>query len=516
MGGRQSTPVAAPRVVEQVDPFPDASIGANGIALSQTEECNGCRLGVDTRTTTSSVTLKREGSVITAEQCDKYKVDVDRVVNKTLGKTDFVMNVRTGSYARDVSNVGGNRYCEEVSLLDDDPTGSKILDAADTSFRDNIKNLLKGGRIRKVDTGSAFSENTKLKIVPSLPFNMTFSAVGMKGSSATFPVTQMTLYYPSPVRLDSVQADAILSLNDPSDPQAKFIVLIPLKTGDTGKPSAEFIGRIPEQATGLREPSPVDGRYTETTVQTGADWSLDKLFTLNTAESTQTIRSVKNGYYTWVGMPAGDYERYLRRTARGSDGATINYYGWRVRSDASTPRYIMLDTPLDIAGGDLSYLTQILPQTPPSAAVHPIPIKIGAVYHKTAEAPAPSPGSGGGVNVCGLGNVCEGFSIGEIDSTFVKNCPNAKCDPFLQNAISISKGENVGWFTPDRVFGLIIGFFSFIAVLLGAYLALRLINEDYDTTLQRYIEQLGKIGAIFTFNLFGKGPPTKPPSGDPV
>jgi hypothetical protein len=504
----QNTGRTSLRVVEQVDPFPAVMSGADGISLSQTEECNGCRLGVDTRTTTSSVTLKREGSAITAEQCDNYKADVDRVANNTFGKSDFVMNLRMGSYARDVSNVGGNRYCEEVSVLDDDPSGSKILDTAVSSFKANIEKLIKGGRIRKVNSGSAFSENTKIKIIPSLPFNMTFAAVGMKGAEATFPVSQMTLYYPSPVRLDSVQADALLSLNDPSDPTAKFIVLIPLKSGDTGKPSSEFFNKIASQTLSLREPSPSDGRYAEPTIQTGADWSLDQLFTLNEATTGATFRNVKNGYYTWIGMPAGDYERYLKRTVQGPDGATVQYYGWRVRSDASTPRYIMLDTPLDISATDLAYLTQAVPQTPPLSAIHPIPINLGAVYHKPTEPPAPSPGSGAGATVCGLGNICEGFGIGDVDPTFVKNCPNAKCDPFLQNAISIANGENVGWFTPNRVFGLVIGFFSLIAMLLAAYLALKLINEDYDLTLQRYSEQLGKIAAIFTHNFLGTRPPS--------
>jgi hypothetical protein len=168
----------------------------------------------------------------------------------------------------------------------------------------------------------------------------------------------------------------------------------------------------------------------------------------------------------------------------------------------------MLDTPLDISATDLAYLTQAVPQTPPLSAIHPIPINLGAVYHKPTEPPAPSPGSGAGATVCGLGNICEGFGIGDVDPTFVKNCPNAKCDPFLQNAISIANGENVGWFTPNRVFGLVIGFFSLIAMLLAAYLALKLINEDYDLTLQRYSEQLGKIAAIFTHNFLGTRPPS--------
>jgi hypothetical protein len=43
---------------------------------------------------------------------------------------------------------------------------------------------------------------------------------------------------------------------------------------------------------------------------------------------------------------------------------------------------------------------------------------------------------------------------------------------------------------------------------LAAYLALKLINEDYDLTLQRYSEQLGKIAAIFTHNFLGTRPPS--------
>jgi hypothetical protein len=503
MGGGQSVQV---QYVVNEDPYPGGE-GASGLSLSQAEKCNACRLGVNTKITTSNVKLKRQVGSISPDECRRYAEDWNRV-NKSLSVPDFLAKLQTGRYSKLISeNTTGDQYCQELSISDEDAAAMRESGNLDQS-------KFKGGRIRKV-SGSSFSEESKAKYVLSIPFEMFFAAkkaaVDANGRfvyqdvSETFKVTQVTLYHPAPIRIDSVQADAMLSLNDPTDPGAKYIVLIPLRAVNSGAPSIEFLNKIAGQLVSIKEPRPDTGEYQEVTIPTGAEWGLDKLFTLTGEVGSSTV---KNGFFTWTGVSG--YERVNKGT-RWEGSKFITDIGWKQTEGLSSPQYILLDTPLDMSSESLTNLTLALPATDASEALHPVPVQTNLVYHKASEPPAPDTVSGKGA--CGLGNICEGFGLGDIDPTFLNNCPNAKCDPFLQNAVAISNGENLGWFTPERVFGLIIGFFSLIAMLLGAYLALLLIRDDYDVTLQRYSEKLGKIGAIFYFNLFGTKTPAPAASG---
>jgi len=494
MGARQSSPQPVVSVVRE-EPYPAVS-GADGLSLSQAEKCNACRLDVDTKITTSNVKLKRERGMFTPTQCKLYEEDLGRVNNRYLSVGDFLAKLQTGAYSTPVAEKPGEQFCQELTVTPEDAEAMRQSEKLDTA-------KFKRGRIRKV-SGASFSEETKAKFIPSIPFNMSFearkAAMGPRGTTVfqpvneTFTVTQMTVYHPSPIRIDSVQADAMLSLNDPTDRAAKYIVLIPLRAMNSGSPSNLFFSKIAKQLFTVKEPRPDTGEYEETTIPTGNDWALDKLFTLSGEGGASRV---KNGFFTWTGV-AG-YERFNKGTVR--DGNTnITTFGWRQTEGLTAPQYILLDTPLDINTEDMATLTQSLPVTPPREAIHPIPAQTNLVYHKSSEPPAPDTLSGKGV--CGITNLCEGFTTGTVDESFLKTCPGAKCDPFLQNAARSAEDNSI--FTPERMFALYFNLMIAIAMFLGAYLALNLVKDDYDYTVRNFSEQLGQAIAIWAKGISDK------------
>jgi hypothetical protein len=474
--------------VVREEPYP-GTLGADGLSLSQAEKCNACQLGVNTKITTSNVKLKRQSGAITATQCKRYPEDMTRVQNKTLSVGDFLARLQTGRYSQLVSDSKStsDQYCQELSISDEDAAKMRESGTMDAS-------KFKKGRIHKV-SGASFSEETKAKFIPSIPFQMDFTArkaamdkgkIAYKGVSESFTVTQMTMYHPAPIRIDSVQADAMLSLNDPSDPAAKYIVLIPLKAVNSGNPSTSFLSKIAPRLFDVKEARPDTGDYQETTIPTGADWALDKLFTL-AGDSGSSI--VKNGFFTWTGV-AG-YERYNKGVS--FEGNThVTNIGWRQTAGLSAPQYILLDTPLDINPEDMAVLTQSLPTTPPTEAIHAVPAQTNLIYYKASEPPAPD--SMSGKQTCGTGNLCEGFTTGIAHETFA-GCPGARCDPFLQNAAQMSGKDS--FFTPERMFAFFFGFMTVIAMMLGAYFALILVRDDYDFSLRNFSEQAGQALAVW-------------------
>ena len=473
MGGGYSAP--APRRVVK-DPYPSPT-ATNGVSLSQAVKCSGCQLSVDTKITSANVKLQREEGDITLSQCMSYTNDKERVKSDTLSLTSFLTKLRAGDYARWVSAQDGVDYCEIVGISDTDAAAIKTISEVDAK--------VVRGRIAKGSGLGGFSSDTKARFIPSIPFSMSFGANKASGGKArtpvseTFPVTQLMLYYPSPIRIDSVQADAVLALNDPSDPAAKYIVLIPLRATNRGEPSADFISRIARGVPSIQTINPATNSYLTTDIQTGADWSISKLFTLSNDEEKGGLSKIKNGFFTWTGVVG--YELYLAETT-----ATTIRYGWKPKEGAVAPQYILLDSPLDISSTDLALLTQSLPMTPPGESVHPIPSQSIAVVHKDAEAPAPD--SISGRTGCGLGNLCEGFGNPIGTEAF---CEGAKCDPFFQNANRVNTSP-VATIIPI-LFQMMIA----LSMIAGAYIAMTLIVRNYDTTLKTSSEEAGQVLSVW-------------------
>jgi hypothetical protein len=449
-----------------------------------------------------------------SSQCMAFAADKKRVTDKFMGLTDFLYNLQSGKYARPVSEEsvslpgGGTRsqgYCEMLSISEED--AAKITTIGEVDAK------LKGGRIRKVTGSGGFSSGTKARYIPSIPFKMTFAgtkaAIGAKGEkvflpfNSEFSVTQMTIYHPSPIRVDSVQADAMLALNDPSDPNTPSIILIPLRGTNTTDGSAGFINKLVQSIPSVSAYDADSASYLDSTVNLGSDWSLGRLFTLDKEEGTGGSAQVKNGFFTWTGV-AG-YERTRTDTAGASfaggriRGAATIRYSWKPIDGLATPQYFLLDSPLNINLTDLAMITSSLDPTPPAEANHPIPAETSLVFHRGSQPPAPDTITGATACGAGLTNICEGFTTGTLEDQlkesdeFETSCPGAKCDPFLQNV----KDMKAGTFTTTALFTAFFNVLVFIAMALGAYIALNMVGHDYDLGLRTFSEQLGKILAVW-------------------
>lgn len=539
MGGGQSTPSPPPPPVIIEEPYP-ASVGADGISLSQAVKCTDCQLGVDTNISVSSVKLKRDLGDIQSTQCAQYGIDKKRVKDSYMSLEDFIYNLQSGRYSipiseEDVKVPGSERtisqgYCAMLGITDEE--AEKIL--TNPQFFNMMDGYTKRGRIRKVSGSGGFSSGTKARFIPSIPFKMTFAGtkafVDENGKtqfvpfSDPFTVTQLVLYHPSPIRVDSVQADAMLSLNDPSDPAAKSVVLIPLRGTNSGDPSAEFVNRIAKYIQSVREYDTQSGLYPETPIQTGSDWTLGKLFTLDKEVGKGGTANVKNGFFTWTGV-AGyervkiDYNAELQKARETGDSPTLQRlvgeimsipggasasqvirYAWKPIDGLTTPQYFLLDSPLDINSSDLAMITRNLDPTPPTEANHTIPAEPNLVFHKSSVPPAPDTISGGSGGSCGgIANLCEGFTTGTLSDQlkesddFETSCPGAKCDPFLQNV----KQLKIGTLTTTALITAIFNAFVVIAMVVGAYVAMNMVSNDYDVSLKNSAETIGKVLAVW-------------------
>ena len=473
------------------DPIP-SGLGADGISLSQAVKCKDCTLEVDTNISSSTVKLTRELGDISKTECASYIRDGLKVSQGILGLQEFLAKLRAGEYARETTTQDGQVYCQMLGISEENAAKVKTP-------QDITDDKLERGRVRKLASAGSYSSGTKARFIPSIPFKMKFKAtqiVESSGPTQSVPletevnITQMTLYYPSPVRIDSIQADAVLSLNDPSDSSAKAIVLIPLRGSSGGGEATQFINKIAGNLVTVSEYDRATGTYPSADIQTGSDWSLGKLFTVGTEGKDNMV--VKNGFFTWTGL--GELEPYIK-----SSTPFEIRHSWRRKAGSSAPQYFMLDTPLSFDSTDLATITRSLPPTDPSQAISPIPNVSSMVFHKDAEAPAPDTISGR-TGSCGIGNLCEGYANIGIAKEPFEGCPGGKCDPFLQNAKKIAS-DGSQFFSPQNMFGLFFNFLVAVAMFVGAYIAMQLISEDYELPVRDFSIGAGTVAAVWAKGL---------------
>jgi hypothetical protein len=460
MGGGGSRPAPPPTVVEQDPPAGSGESSIvyadrpetprlDGLTRTIANECNGCKLEVKSGISSSSVKLSREFGEVTDVQCKRYRDDKKRVTDKKMSFQDFLGNVKSGKYLRNLDNG----YCEQVTMTEEDAKKFKTIGEFD-------ENKLQSVRIQKVSSGG-FSSDTKAKLTPSIPFKLTFN-----GQEIT--VKTMTVYHPCPLRIEGIQPDAVLSLNDPGfDDGSQYIILIPLTAKNTADPSIEFFDRILPQVNALMVPE-ATGQYMTRNVATGANWSLTKVFT--TGAINNGSFEVQNGYYEWKGMPA--LERVKSETA-GWPSATINF-SWK-ESGKPSPRYIMLDTPVAISSSSLSSITQTLPVTPASDAVHAVlyssnPLERGIVHKQGPPNPA-----------------CPRENFADM---------NGVKEDFCDDWTAWAQDTKTTGYTTQQIFTLIFNVLVFIAMGVGTYLALSAILRLYDIELKNVSAGLGKITAV--------------------
>ena len=474
MGGGASKPAPAPTVVEQPPPAgsPERSVvyadrpnepRLDGISYTLANPCapGKCVLEVFAGTSSSSVKLSREFGVVSEFQCRKYATDLKRVRDKQMSFPDFLNNLQGGRYLRRIND----EYCEQVELSDEDASAAKGIDQYD-------EGKLRTVRIQKVESGG-FSANTKARFTPSIPFKMVFGG-------KEFTVNTMTLYHPCPLRIENVQADAVLSLNDPSFDNPSHVVLIPLVGRNSADPSISFFEKIAPEIVTVSAEDPASGQYLTRDIPTGKNWSISKLFniappaTAGPGQYPSTKVEVANAFYSWNGIPP------LTRTRKDTPG-TITY-SWE--KSGSAPTYIMLETPVAIGPSDLATITQRLPVTPPEDGIHAVLYSNDSMNRGIVRKEGP-PISAKECSKKAL--LREMFTNADLNAATDESCDS------WQTWAQTADGRG---YTTDMIITLAFNILLTIAGVVGAYLALTAVEKLYDVQLRGLAETMGKLAGV--------------------
>lgn len=480
MGNASSGP-APPTVTEQEPPagsdessviYPERpdTPRLDGITRALANDCATCVLQVSSGISSSSVKLSREFGQVSEVQCRRYARDRKRVQEKEMSFQDFVGNLQAGRYLRNLNNG----FCEQVQLSSED-------EAKITKIEEFDEGKLRSIRIQKMSSGG-FSSDTKAKLEPSIPFELTFNGTKIQ-------VKTMTVFHPCPLRLDGFQPDAVMCLNDPGFGDPNYVIILPLVARNSAHPSVGFFDKVLSQVSSVTAPDP-SGTYPIRNIPTGEQWTLSKLFEIT--PSANGSLEVTNGYYEWKGMPA------LERVREDGPG-TINYT-WK-ESGKPSPRYIMVDAPVAISTTALAGITQALPVTPALDAVHAIlyssnPLQRGIV-HKSGP-----PGANCAVKET-FTDLQGAYAAGDnaTQSLFGEGTQEEEaCDPWtLWAQASAGKG-----FTAQQITTIIFQSLVFVAMAVGAYLAFNAVLRLYDQKYSDLASGIGKIAAVFAKNLSQK------------
>lgn len=468
MGGGSSKPQPPPTIIEQPPPggsgqgnvvYPNnpTTPRLDGVSRALADECDRCMLQIANGASSSSVKIAREYGTVTFNQCKRFTDDSTSVAQKKMSKRDWLNNLRDGMYYRDL----GNGYCENITISNE--TYQAALAGGDVQGKD-----MNSVRILKQAGSGGFSAETKVRVIPSIPFRLRFSAAG--GAPTEIPVNSMSVYHPCPLRLEGEQPDAVLSLNDPSFDNPNYVILIPLVGRNVPDPSVKFMEKILPQVVAVSQPDPASGQYIGKDVPTGVNWTLNNL--LATTAGPDNSLEVASGYYEWKGMPT------LERV-RDQQGNTITY-SWK-ESGTPSPHYIMLDKAVACNPADLAILTQRIPITPPADAIH-------AVLYSTT-----------------IGRRGIVHKMGPPDSatcstresfTPLRGVTETTCDPWT---IWAQTADGKG-FTQQQILGMLFNVLVGIAMGLGAFIALAAVLRMYDVEYADFAKGVGKVTAVFLKN----------------
>ena len=430
----------------------------DGVSRSVANECDICDLRVVTGVSTSSVKIKREFGTVTEAQCGRFARDERRVRAQTMSMPDFIGKLQAGKYMQDM----GNGFCSQIDITSEQAAEHLKKDSLDDPKLNprQIRTLQKSGE-------GGFSSDTKAKIEASIPFQFSFNG-------ESIPIRIMTAYHPCPLRLEGIQPDAVLSLNDPSfsDPNVNvnhgnnIVILVPLVARNSADKSVAFFDKILPQIGAVSAPDP-SGDYPVRDVHTGDNWNISTIF--NGTKGNDGSLTISNGYYQWSGR--------------------------------NGQRFIMLDKPIAVSDTAMATLTQTLPMTQPENAIPDIlyvnnPFRSGVV-HK------PGP----------LGDTCSTkesftdlqgvYALGAKTSSDVygfsktMNFEEESGDPWTIWARA-SAGKTL---TSQQITGLIFNSMVFIAMAVGAYLALNAVLRMYDVRYSELSTGIGKVAAVFAKDL---------------
>ncbi len=322
-----------------------------------------------------------------------------------------------GTYYEDL----GNEYCRQIVY---DAEDLKAIRTVDKLPVDRARYMT----IRKMSESGGYSSVTKLFIKPAIPFEIEFNGKPHK-------VTVLTLMHPSPIRVENIQHDAMLTLGDPAEGNHDgLVVLIPLQGALTAGSSGDFINKIVRYMTGVLQPDPASGDFKAVDVPTGNDWKLSKMFTSAPGAAGKTYVT-EPGYYVWSGYPPLQLRPDGAATRGGEKQWFLNWwirepgvqrYSWQPNPGSVPVQYVMLSRPALVSSMDLQTI-RMLPMTPTTEAFAPI-LKHTLSYRQAgqvgpdgtwqAACPAPSTATGAITDLFsgreGLENQCDPFAPGSF------------------------------------------------------------------------------------------------------
>lgn len=456
MGGGGSKPAqqSGPRIIER----PNPSLGmfrsfSDGLEVSKSQNCSeNCGIVITPSVSVSSMDITRTYGFVSREKCSSYTKFVKEVDEGRMTFEDFKRKLENGELYR----FGGGR---PWIIWDESQTNVcgqlKIKDGETFKSIDELKSMpeskLSVRRIQQIVDGKDFSSETKVTIIPSIP-----PSISVNGNQVV--VNRMTLYHPCPLRIEGIQYDAVLSLNDPSDKAAKTIVLVPVKVTPKAGQDALFLGRIAAYVPRVSDENPVTGEVSKATVPTGNNWNLTSIIPI------KENGEIKSGFYMWTA--ADTYEKYVQSDTRAQTpreilarGTGDIVYDWR---PVKGPDYVMIRNPISMSPADFASL-QSIPATPPSEAIHPVPTEPRVIYKSGLLPEEDCSKKSATSTVASL--------FGKESFTLDENTQES-CDPFTAFANAPQKGPTI-----SDLLSWLGAFVLLIALAAGVYVGLQLTKK---------------------------------------
>jgi hypothetical protein len=316
---------------------PPESNPITGVSVSGARECLDCVLSLGTNVSTSMVTLTRSATQDMLDEAPSVCPDgfVERPAAKSPDNAKYPDEVgcQDGNwfitYHRNVprDEIDGNQCAQNYSeqgraVLEDGSTTLNCFGPCPNGQR--VRGGSEWWRCEDIDTtwnwGGAYNEHIgrdarpryalvlhpiasvarevkwgsdkKMFITPDKPIQLKFNGT-------EFLVKEMAVYRPCPIRVENIQADAVLSLNDYSTEGVSHVILVPISAGVSFGPAGDFIGRVMQNVNAFVMDETTK-QFAPIQMPTGNDWSITRL--LPTGSENNIVAAP---YFTWVG---GEYE----------------------------------------------------------------------------------------------------------------------------------------------------------------------------------------------------------------
>ena len=317
---------------------PPESNPIEGVSVSGARECAECVLSLGTNVSTSLVTLTRSVSADAMEDapspCDADN-SIERPGRESPGKvpgeiaceknglTTYHRNVPRNQISANPCAQGWQEWRREgipgggsvrVQCLGPCPPGQRPNQSAADGWRCEDSGtstwwdggIQSGNRQREhrpqhfvvlnpvaaAARDVKWASDKKMFITPDKPIQLKFNG-------KEFLVKEMSIYRPCPIRVENIQADAVLSLNDYSTEGVSHVILIPISSAVSFGPAGDFIGRVMQNVNAFVMDEATN-QFAPIEMPTGNDWAITRL--LPTGSNNNVVASA---YFTWTG---GEFE----------------------------------------------------------------------------------------------------------------------------------------------------------------------------------------------------------------